>query len=534
MNLKPTNLPLTAKDFDTARCGVCGGCGCSCGYILYLKEGEIADLYGHPHDPNGIGSFCTKGITLIQEVPKNPLRLSSPLIRSGDTFKEISYQEAVDWAKENLKGRVGVFLDRSTDLIDYSIASSITSDVYSDSLYLPFKASSLRPQEWRDQRVILALECEPVFSEVMATRWLVDAFERSAYILSVSSRYGTTSAKASKRILLKPPQVAKFLSDLANSLEDKEVSSPFKEEIERLRQAFTLVKESLILIGDSLLRSPWRGTILSALRRIRKIVRVNYSIVGNISPLETKGIEDFRRDLPHLSALVVFGNPALYMSEEDLKVMKGKPVLSFSLFPNLTAHNSSVVIPALTFAQREFINFRSGFGFISHSPKTLDTDLKDPREILKEVFGAQEDFQGYLRKLGIDIDVLKTAEGGVDINLPLIEDWEEEISEDIPEDEGMYVMVDNALVEDTGHWNPWTHDIEKEQFAYLNRKTAQKLGVKDAIDIRGKTLKVKIVSTIADDTIFIPNSYEETQPFGGGIRPGEILAEPGNRIEPYG
>ncbi len=534
MSLKPTNLPLTAKEFDTIRCGVCGGCGCSCGYILYLKDSKIADLYGHPHDPNGIGSFCTKGITLIQEVPNNPLRISSPLIRSGDTFKEIPYQEAINWAKENVKGRIGIFLDRSTDLIDYSIAGSITSDIYSDSLRLPFKASSLRPQEWRDQRVILALECEPVFSEVMATRWLVDAFERSAYILSVSSRYGTTSAKASKRILLKPPQVVKFLLDLANSLEDKEIDSPFKDEIERLRKAFALVKESLILVGDSLLRTPWRETILSAIRRIRKTLRVNYSIVGNVSPLETKGIADFRRDLQNLSALIVFGNPALYLSEDDLKVVKEKPTLTFSLFPNLTAHNSSLVVPALTFAEREFINIRSGFGFISHSPKTLETDLKDPREILKELFGVQEDAQRYLRELGIEIDVLKTAEGGVDINLPLIEDWDQDLSEECPEDEGIYLMVDNTLVDDTGHWNPWTHEIEKDQFAYLNRRTAQKLGSEDTIEIRGKKIKVKIVSTMADDVIFIPNSYEETQPFGGGVRPGEILSEPGNRIDPYG
>ena len=85
MPAPPTAKPLTVKEFDRAVSGVCGGCSASCGYIAYFQGKELVDLYGHPHDPNGIGSFCTKGITYIQELPKNPLRIRNPLLRERET-----------------------------------------------------------------------------------------------------------------------------------------------------------------------------------------------------------------------------------------------------------------------------------------------------------------------------------------------------------------------------------------------------------------------------------------------------------------
>ncbi|RMH02110.1 MAG: dehydrogenase, partial [Aquificota bacterium] len=70
-----TKLPLTAKDFDDRKVGLCAGCGCSCGYIAYFKGSKLVDIYGDPSDPRGMGSLCTKGITYLHELTQNPLRL---------------------------------------------------------------------------------------------------------------------------------------------------------------------------------------------------------------------------------------------------------------------------------------------------------------------------------------------------------------------------------------------------------------------------------------------------------------------------
>ena len=529
MSLRPTNVPLTAKEFDTQRCGVCAGCGCACGYIAYLKDERLVDLYGHPHDPNGIGSLCTKGLTLIQEATQNPLRIREPLMRAGDDFRKVSLEEARSWIEENLRGRIGVFLDRLTDLRDYALARKLTDRVYSDSVYLPFKATTLRPQEWREQRVILSLECEPVFSEVMATRWLVDAFERSSYILSVSSRFETTSAKATERLLLKPPLIVRFFEELADRLEGREREYKFGEKVEKLARAFTLIKESLILIGETLLRTPWRGNVLDALRRIRRKVGVNYTIVGNLSPLPSGEVEDFRRDLEDLDVLILFGNPALYLSEEELKKLSRKKVLSFEVFPNLTAHHSDLVLPAPLFPEREFIGFRSGFGFLSYSPQVLER----PRGVLLfgELFGREADISGYLSDLDVSMEDLVESEGGVDLNLPFVEEWEGELEKVEPEEEGLYLVCDSTLVDELGHWNVWTHEIERKQLAHLNERTAEAIGAGEEIEINGISLKVKINNNIADGVIFVPNSFEETQPFDPGVRVGKLLKEPHHRVE---
>ena len=535
MNLKPTNLPLTVKDFDCERCGVCAGCGCACGYIAYFKGDKLVDLYGHPHDPNGIGSFCTKGLTFIQETPENPLRLTRALLRRGDSFEEAPSELISEWIRENLRGKVAVFLDRYTDLKDYASARELTEDVYSDSIHLPFRATSLRPQEWREQRIILSLECETVFSEVMSTRWLVDAFERSAHITAVSSRYGTTSAKANRRILVKPPLVVRFLEELADRIEGKERELLFKEDVETLAEGFSLVKESLILIGETLLRSPWKGNVLSALRRLRKKLRVNYTIVGNISPLKTGSLEDFLRELDSFDSLLLTGNPALFMNGEQLDALRKKPVLHLTLFPNLTSHSSELMIPTKLFSEREFYPFKNGFGFVAHSPRVLRSPegALSLHELLSRCLDIEPSIEGCLSEIGLEEESVKTAEGGADIDLPLIEDWEGEFEIRELEEDKVYLVCDSTLVDEIGHWSVWTHDMEREQFAYMNEATIEKLGVGEELELGGVKLRVKKNNNIAEDVIFVPNSYEETQPFNPGVRPGLLLKNPALRVEEY-
>ncbi len=533
MALRPTNVPLTVKEFEEAKCGVCAGCGCYCGYIAYLKGNELVDLYGHPHDPNGIGSLCTKGISLIQELQKNPLRLTEALIREGDSFRAIPQKDVKKVFKDLAGGRVGVFLDRMSDLADYLSAKKFGTQVFSESIYLPFRASTLRPQEWREQKVILALECEPVFSEVMSTRWLVDAFERSAYIVSVSSRYGTTSAKARKRILVKPPLVVKFLQELADILEGACGNGLFSEDTEELAKLFTKISESLILVGETLLRSPWKGNVLNSLARIRKRTKVNYAIVGNITPFEEGSLEEFLKELESFDTLILTGNPAIFLSDEKLKLLKKKKVIYLGIFPNLTANCSSLIIPAKVFTERPFLAFRNGFGIFAYSPKVLSTWKK--LFTISELLGGvgKEELDRALRILGLSFELVKEKEGGAPANMPFIEEINQEWEEGEVVDEGLYLMCENTLVDEIGHWNVWTHEIERHQAVHVNPETAQKLGIGDELSIKGEKLKVVRSSNIATDVLFVPNSFEETQPFDPGVRVGKLLNNPALRVERY-
>ncbi len=514
-DLKPTNIPLTAKEFSQARCGVCFACGCYCGYIAYLKDGEIVDLYGHPYDPNGVGSFCTKGITYVQQLRNNPLRLKRVYkAKQGSEFVEATLQEVLDEIKNTPGESLGIFLDRSSSLEDYWAAKAITDNLYSDAQYLPFKAGTLKPQEWAQQKLILALEFEPEFSEVMSARWLVDAVERGAHLVSVSSRYSTVSSKAEHALTVNPYQVVKFLNDLALQAQRRPVISEFEDLINKLLVGFSTLKESLIIVGDSLLRTPFKDTLLYSLRTLVETFGINYSIVGNISPLPLKTLEDFIKEAESLRLLILTGNPFRYLSDEAIERLKEVKKVALTTFPNLTALRSDWILPVRQFYEREFTGFLNSFGYVLGSDKVLE-------------------FEGYSLEDILSFNKKATAFGGEDFNLPTITQVEIPESPLEEEEAELYLMVDRTLVEELGHWNPWTHAIERKQLAHMNRETAKVLGLSegDTFIIRGLSLTVSINNNVAEGVILVPESFEEMQPFDPGIRVGRLMKKPWLRVE---
>lgn len=517
MPVPPTAKPLTVKEFDQAKSGVCGGCSASCGYIAYFKGKELVDLYGHPHDPNGIGSFCTKGITYVQQLPQNPLRITKPLLRKGSEFKEVSWEEAKEVLRESLKGKVAFFFDRFLGLEEYLIAKKLTNEVFTDGVYLPFKSSSVRPQKWVEKKAIFVFEAEPTFSEVMLSRWIVDAFERGAYILSVGSRFTTVFQKASERVLTTPDGAVRILEDISQG--------NYEERVIKLLEL--LGEEAQVIVGDTLLRSPFRNRVLNAVKRIRERFGSDYTFVGNITSFETKELKEFLERIQEFDTLVLFGNPFVYLKSPE--VLAEKRVINFAYFPTITANYSTLVIPRTTFAEREFVN--KGVGFLAYSPQILENEFPNPYELLSEVTGISPKVEEFLENFGISLEDLKNAEGGVSIKGKDIKEFSFEPEKELSSD--YWLICDNTLTEDLGHWNPWTHALEREQFAFVSKKTKEELGLKEEIEINGVKLKLKVNNNIADRVIFVPNSFEEFQPFEPGVRVGRLMKKPYYRIEEF-
>jgi len=511
--VKPTSIPLTVRRFDSVRCGVCFGCGCACGYIAYLKDGKPADVYGHPHHPNNVGSLCSRGITLLQKARSNPLRLKEPVLREGSSWRTVSAQEVLKWMERELGGKVGVFLGRLTDLRDYVLAHRLAGRVFGDAVYLPFSASTIRPRRWAFKRVILVLECEPVFSEPMTARWLVD--------------------EASRRLLLKPPLTVRFLTELADTLEGKRVDRFFSEETEKLSSALLhMEEESLIVIGDTLLRSPWRDNLLHALRRIRSRLKVDYTFVGDLSPFEMGELPDFLSSLEEFDSFLLFGNPAAYMSDEQLSVLKEKKTVHLTHFPNLTSHFADLVVPITLFPERDFVGYRTSFGVLYSSPRifTPPEGVLNPSELMSDLLGVRPDLSEILEPFGGCPESLEEEEG---FTLPAapVESWEGVSETPLCNDDGVFLVCDSGLTDEIGHWSLWTHELEADQELFLNPATAKRLGADGEFKLRGKVLRVRTSPNVAEDVVFLPMSFEETQPFSAGIRPGSILRSGGYRVE---
>jgi formate dehydrogenase alpha subunit len=81
---------------------ICPYCGTGCGIILRVEEGRAAATYPDRENPVSRGTLCVKG-WFAHEFVHHPERLTAPLLRRGDRFEAISWEEAIGIAADRLR-----------------------------------------------------------------------------------------------------------------------------------------------------------------------------------------------------------------------------------------------------------------------------------------------------------------------------------------------------------------------------------------------------------------------------------------------
>lgn len=73
----------------------CPHCGCGCQMLLEVLDGRLIGT--HPLKTAGMnqGKLCIKGWT-VHEFVHSPDRLTKPLIKTNGSFREASWEEALD------------------------------------------------------------------------------------------------------------------------------------------------------------------------------------------------------------------------------------------------------------------------------------------------------------------------------------------------------------------------------------------------------------------------------------------------------
>jgi predicted molibdopterin-dependent oxidoreductase YjgC len=82
---------------------ICPYCGCGCALNLEIIDGEIVGVLPVNDHPVGQGGLCIKGWnahTFIQHED----RLKSPLIRENGSFREATWDEALELVADKLGG----------------------------------------------------------------------------------------------------------------------------------------------------------------------------------------------------------------------------------------------------------------------------------------------------------------------------------------------------------------------------------------------------------------------------------------------
>ena len=73
----------------------CTYCGCGCGLLLQVLDGEVIGTLPQKDHPISQGGICIKGWN-AHEFIYNEGRLKKPLLRKEGSFKEASWEEALE------------------------------------------------------------------------------------------------------------------------------------------------------------------------------------------------------------------------------------------------------------------------------------------------------------------------------------------------------------------------------------------------------------------------------------------------------
>ncbi len=81
--------------------GVCNFCGTGCGNYLNIKDGKVGGVYSSRNHPVSKGRLCVRGWH-FHELLMSDHRISSPMIKVEGTFKNVSYDEAINFMMDKM------------------------------------------------------------------------------------------------------------------------------------------------------------------------------------------------------------------------------------------------------------------------------------------------------------------------------------------------------------------------------------------------------------------------------------------------
>ncbi len=149
------SLVTAPEDFVTGQAkwyaSTCMECPAGCGIIAKNREGRVIKLEGNPSHPINRGRLCIRGQAALQSV-YDPDRMMTPQLKTNDTFKPISFNQAFDILKQKLQtsSEKGENQIKMLTGINSAPLSTLFSNVLKDhnsspaAMYEPFSHDSLK------------------------------------------------------------------------------------------------------------------------------------------------------------------------------------------------------------------------------------------------------------------------------------------------------------------------------------------------------------------------------------------------------
>jgi predicted molibdopterin-dependent oxidoreductase YjgC len=81
---------------------VCSYCGCGCGVLFQVMDGQVVDTLPMKTHPVNEGKLCIKGWNLHEHVISEK-RLTTPLLKKDGHFQQATWDEAIQTVAGRLK-----------------------------------------------------------------------------------------------------------------------------------------------------------------------------------------------------------------------------------------------------------------------------------------------------------------------------------------------------------------------------------------------------------------------------------------------
>jgi formate dehydrogenase (coenzyme F420) alpha subunit len=94
-----SSYPAEGADREIDSC--CHFCQVRCTTKVKVKEGRVVDVYGNPDNFWTGGAMCPKGKSMV-DLTYSPHRVLYPLLREGESWKQISYKKAMEIIAEKI------------------------------------------------------------------------------------------------------------------------------------------------------------------------------------------------------------------------------------------------------------------------------------------------------------------------------------------------------------------------------------------------------------------------------------------------
>ena len=204
----------------------CEMCFWKCGIEAWKRDGKIIAITGHPDHPLSNGKLCPRGTGGIGSL-YDPDRIKKPMIRRGDKWHEVSWEEALGFTADRMKTVADKYDPSSMALISHGFGASFLKTMFksfgSSTFSAPSYAQCRGPRDTGFTLTFGQSPSSPEWTDMENSDFLVligthigenmhntqvqefaRAVERGAEIVVVDPRFSVAAGKAKHWLPIKP------------------------------------------------------------------------------------------------------------------------------------------------------------------------------------------------------------------------------------------------------------------------------------------------------------------------------------------